>query len=93
MTGRMLCFGNITVMGVILSYRDPASVPRGSGYNPVPPEVGERVHERLTELLRAGRIRPLVGKAVDFTALPDALEEMEARSTIGRVVIHWPPAR
>jgi NADPH2:quinone reductase len=92
-TGRMLCFGNIAVMGVILSYRDPALVPRGSGYNPVPPEVGEQVHAHVTALFRAGRIRPLVGKTVRYRDLPGALDEMEGRSTIGRVVIHWPPAK
>jgi NADPH2:quinone reductase len=88
-TGRMLCFGNISVMGVILSYRDPASVPPGAGYNPVPREVGLQVHDRVTELLRAGRIRPLVGKTVSYRELPDALGEMEARATIGRTVVRW----
>jgi len=85
--GRTLCFGNISLMGVILSYRDPKAVPPGSGFNPTPPEVGQQVHERLVEMLRAGRIRPLVGKTVPFVDLPAALDQMEDRATIGRVVI------
>ena len=85
-TGRMLCFGNISVMGVILSYRDPRRC-RPGGVQPVPREVGLQVHDRVTELLAAGRIRPLVGKTVSFRELPDALEEMEDRATIGRVVV------
>ncbi|HEX7095835.1 MAG TPA: NADPH:quinone oxidoreductase family protein [Acidimicrobiales bacterium] len=88
-TGRMLCFGNISVMGVILSYRDPASVPRGTGYNPVPREVGEALHEHLTGMLRAGQIRPFVGKTVGFEQLPAALDEMEDRATVGRTVVRW----
>jgi NADPH2:quinone reductase len=85
-TGRTLCFGNISLMGVILSYRDGAS-PAGSGYNPVPRDVGDQIHGALVELLRAGRIQSLVGKTVAFEDLPHALDEMEERSTIGRVVV------
>lgn len=87
-TGRMLCFGNITVMGVILSYR-AAPMPVGTGYNPVPRSVGEAVHEHLVELLRAGHIRPMVGGTVPYTELPAALDAMEARATIGRTVVRW----
>lgn len=85
--GRTLCFGNISLMGVILSYRDPASMPRGSGFNPTPPEVGDEIQDRLVGLLRDGRIRPLVGKTVPFEALPRALDDMEDRTTVGRVVV------
>jgi NADPH2:quinone reductase len=85
--GRTLCFGNISLVGVILSYRDPAQTPPGSGFNPTPPEIGRQVHERLVELLREGRIRPIVGKTVPFEELPEALEEMEDRVTTGRVVV------
>ena len=35
--GRTLCFGNISLLGVILSYRDPAVVSPGSGFNPTRP--------------------------------------------------------
>jgi len=86
-TGRMLCFGNISIVGVLLSYQDPATVPRGVGYNPMPREVGERVNKALVELLDAGRIRPLVSKVVPFEHLPSALEEMGNRATMGRVVV------
>ncbi len=85
-SGRTLCFGNISLMGVLLAYLE-SSVSPGSGFNPTPREVGDQVHAHLVELLRAGRIRPLVGKTVPFEDLPTALEEMEDRSTIGRVVV------
>lgn len=86
-TGRTLCFGNISLVGVILSYGDPADVPPGTGYHPVPRAVGEAVQAHLLELLAAGQIRPLVGSVVPFDALPGALEEMEDRTTVGRVVV------
>lgn len=86
-SGRMFCFGNISVMGVILSYHDPASLPPGTGYNPFPPEVGRRVNNTVCGLLQAGMIKPVVGKTVAFDDLPQALDEMEERTTIGRVVV------
>ncbi|MCU1389009.1 MAG: alcohol dehydrogenase [Ilumatobacteraceae bacterium] len=86
-TGRTFCFGNLSVMGVILSYQDPATVPRGYGYNPFPPEVGRRVNDSLVALLEAGTIHPVVGKTVAFEALPEALAEMAQRTTMGRIVV------
>lgn len=95
-SGRMLCFGNFDIVGVILAYRgdDPAPpalerllpvpVPR---FNAPPPGTGARVQTHLLELLAAGKIRPLVGQTMPFDQLPQALEDMESRSTIGRVVI------
>jgi NADPH2:quinone reductase len=86
-TGRTLCFGNISLMGVILTYGDPERAPRGAGFNPVPRVVGDQVQEHLLELLRAGSIRPIVGRTVAFDDLAVSLDEMEDRSTIGRVVV------
>ena len=82
LTGRMLCFGNFDVLGVILAYLDdditpspdwpmPVPVPR---FNPPPASVGRQVHADLLDLLDAGAIRPLVGEVVPFTDLPQALD-------------------
>lgn len=95
LTGRMLCFGNFDVLGVILSYvepevapyvtdRAPVPVPR---FNPPTTDIGRRVHEHLLELLDAGAIRPVVGDVVPFDRLPQALDAMEDRATTGRVVV------
>ncbi|HQV58770.1 MAG TPA: zinc-binding dehydrogenase [Ilumatobacteraceae bacterium] len=86
-TGRQLCFGNISVLGVILTYGDPAAVPLGSGFNPVPRTVGDQVQAELVELLRSGSIRPLIGEVIDFADVPRRLEAMEDRTTTGRVVV------
>jgi NADPH:quinone reductase len=88
--GRTLCFGNISILGVLLSYMDPGLVPPGSGYNPTPRDTGLRIHDELIRLWRAGQIRPLVGAVEPFEELPAALERMEDRSTVGRVVILRP---
>jgi NADPH2:quinone reductase len=94
-SGRMLCFGNFDVLGVILAYLDddirpspdwplPGGPPR---FNPPPASQGRQVHADLVGLLDAGKIRPLVGAVVPFEDLPRALDRMEARATTGRVVI------
>ncbi len=94
-SGRMLCFGNFDILGVILAYRDssigldvqfpmPVPVPR---FNSPPAEQGRQVQAHLLELLDAGAIRPVVGERVAFEQLPQGLEAMEARTTIGRIVV------
>ena len=57
------------------------------GIQPTPPHIGDEVQAHLVELLAAGRIRPVVGGVVPFEQLPEALEEMEARTTMGRIVV------
>jgi NADPH2:quinone reductase len=84
--GRTLCFGQLSIMGVILSYSS-TPMAAGLGYNPVPREVGDRVQAHLLELLAAGQIKPLIGRTVPFEELPAALDAMEDRATIGRIVI------
>jgi NADPH2:quinone reductase len=87
-TPRRLCFGNFSVNGVLLSYaRDPLGIRRATGFNVTPRAVGDAVQARLVELLERGEIRPIVGREVDFMDLPAALDAMEDRSTMGRVVV------
>jgi len=94
-SGRALCFGNFDLVGVILSYVDDALAPHVTPYAPVPvprfnpptSTVGQRVHAQLLALLARRAIRPIVGQRVPFTGLAEALEAMEARSTMGRIVV------
>ena len=62
----------------------PVPVPR---FNPPTTDIGRQVQERLVEMLAAGTIHPVVGATVPFEGLPVALEEMEARRTVGRTVV------
>lgn len=87
-TPRQLCFGNLSVGGVMLSYTSfPEAARSGTGFNIVPRSVGEEIHRRLTDLLDEGRIAPVVSAVVPFAALPMALDAMEDRRTTGRVVV------
>ena len=94
-SGRALCFGNFDLLGVILAYVEPELVPYVGDFVPVPvprfnpptTDIGRRVQERLVEMLAAGTIHPVVGATVPFEGLALALEEMEARRTVGRTVV------
>jgi NADPH:quinone reductase len=94
-SGRALCFGNFDLVGVILAYVDDELIPHVSSSVPVPiprfnppsTQIGRQVQRHLLELLAAGTIRPIVGSVVPFERLPNALEDMESRRTVGRVVV------
>jgi len=87
-TPRALCFGNVSIGGVLLSYRnDAAMTKRATGFNVVPRSVGEDIQRSLESLLDAGKIRPIIGRTVDFADLPAALDDMEDRKTVGRTVV------
>ncbi len=94
-SGRVLCFGNFDIFGVILADVDPAVVPYVSSFVPVPvsrfnpqtTDVGMQVHAHLLQLLTRGTIRPIVGRTVPFDGLAQALDDMESRATMGRTVV------
>ena len=59
-----------------------------------PPEEMHRMHvesqAHLTALLADGHYRPVVGRVVDFDEVPDAVADLAARLTTGRVVVRLP---
>lgn len=87
-TPRQLCFGNLSVGGVMLSYTSfPDAARAASGFNIAPRSIGDEIHAELLGLLDEGRIAPVVSEVVAFEELPRALDAMEQRRTIGRVVV------
>lgn len=85
---RPLLFANASVVGVMLAYA-PEDAPQLAGLGLLPRSVGEGVQTRLVELLEAGAIRPVVGRTAPAEALPQELERMERRETMGRTVLEW----
>lgn len=87
---RPLLFGNFSLCGIMLSYRrDPLAIRRASGVNCLPRSLGDQVHEHVVALLDEGKVRPLVGHTASWRELPDQLERMRERRTMGRTVIDW----
>ena len=86
---RRLMMGNFKFCGVMMSYAPPPMVgmlKQAMGWNVIPNSVGETIQRRIVELVEAGRVRAVVGKQIGFEDLPQAIEDMAARGTTGRVV-------
>ena len=84
---RKLSMANMTVMGVLLAYLDTPRDFRRFGINGFPPDVGQRVHEHLLQLVAAGSIRPVIGRTISLDEVGAALEDHAARRTSGRTVV------
>jgi NADPH2:quinone reductase len=89
-TPRPILFGNFSVGGVMLGYREGAT--KLGGMNLLPRALGEHVQSEIVQLLGAGRVRPIVGRVASYRELPDELERLESRTTTGRSVLHWATA-
>ena len=84
----MLC--NLKLCGVMLNYADPAMVgmlKTVMGWNVASIELGRRIHGEIIELVRAGKVRPVIGRTVPFEDAPSALAAMADRETVGRTIV------
>ena len=87
---RRIAAGNFKLCGVLLSYSDAdraALVKSMMGWNLPSNELGRQINERILDMVRAQRIRPVVGKTVEFADLPAAMEAMANRETVGRTIV------
>jgi len=91
MTGqplRMASIGNISIVGVLCAYVDELDPGmRRFGFNPMPRSVGDEVHADLMRLVAQGEVKPHVGRRVSMEEAGAALDEHEARRSIGRTVV------
>jgi NADPH2:quinone reductase len=84
----MACIGNIDIVGVMLAWVtavDPGM--RRFGFNPFGRDVADEIHADLLRLAAEGKIRPVIGRRVAMHEAGQALDEHEARRTIGRTVV------
>ncbi len=88
LTPRAMAYGNFSLCGVCLVYvNDPLGVRRTLGFNWPGRGDGQKAHAKILELIRSGRIHPAVSRELEFDDIPSALEEMEQRRTMGRLVV------
>ena len=88
LTPRAMAYGNFSLCGVCLVYvNDPLGVRRTMGFNWPGRSEGQRAHATILELIRTGQIHPAVTRELEFGEVPSALEEMEQRRTMGRLVV------
>lgn len=83
-----MVYGNFSLVGVAHLYSDdPVAHWRRSGMRPSPRAHGRTVHAEILRLIEEDRIRPVIGRRIAFTEIPQALTAMEARETHGKVVV------
>jgi NADPH:quinone reductase len=91
MTGRplrMACIGNIDIVAVMLAWVDTVDPGmRRFGFNPFGRDVADTIHADLLRLAKDGKIRPVVGRRVTMEEAGIALDEHEARRSLGRTVV------
>jgi NADPH2:quinone reductase len=91
MTGRplrMACIGNIDIVCVMLAWLDEVDPGmRRFGFNPFGREVADEVHSQLLTLVAEDRVRPFVGRRVTMEQAGSALDDHEARRSLGRTVV------
>ena len=87
-TPRAMAYGNFSLCGVCLVYvTDPLGTRRTLGFNWPSRSEGQAAHETILEMIRTGSITPFVGREIAFADIPEALEAMERRETVGRLVV------
>ena len=87
-TPRAMAYGNFSLCGVCLVYvLDPVGTRRTLGFNWPSRSEGQTAHARILEMIRTGAITPFVGRELSFADIPEALEAMERRETVGRLVV------
>lgn len=96
MTGRPLrlaCIGNIDIVAVMLAWVDSVDPGmRRFGFNPFGRAVADEIHDDLRRLVTKGVIKPVVGRRVGMQEAGQALDEHEARRSLGRTVVEIAPA-
>lgn len=87
---RRIALSNAKLCGVLLSYGDAerqAMMKGLLGWNLAPDRLGVEITRTIVEMVKAGRIRPVVGRVVEFEDVPAACEAMGNRETVGRTIV------
>ena len=86
---RRVAIGNFKLCGVLLAYMpdDLAKMlKRGMGWNFASDRLGERITREIVALVLAKKVKPIVGRVVEFDEIPTAIEAMANRETVGRTI-------
>ena len=87
---RQLAVGNFKLCGVLLAYAPDGMakmLKKSMGWNLASDALGERITREIVELVLAKQIRPVIGRVVEFTELPAAIDAMANRRTVGRTIV------
>jgi NADPH2:quinone reductase len=86
---RRLALSNISLCAVMLAYADEAMsdfLKDGMGWNFVPAALGEKINSIIVSLVQNGEIKPAIGRVIDFEDIPQTLQDLGDRKTVGKIV-------
>jgi len=87
---RRIAAGNFKLCGVLLSYADAERqnmLKAATGWNFPSNELGAQIMRTIVDMVKAKRVRAVVGHVVEFDEIPAAIEAMANRATVGRTVV------
>ena len=84
-------YGNFDLVGICFAYVDSPRTTRPFGMNFLSTAQGVDIWNRILQLARAGTIRPVIGRQIEFAEVPVELEALERRETTGRTVVRTHP--
>jgi NADPH2:quinone reductase len=87
---RRLAVGNFKLCGVLMAYAPPPlaqMMKKGMGWNFAPAALGEKIMREVVDLVQAKKVKPVIGRVVEFDEFPAAIDLMANRKTIGRVIV------
>jgi NADPH:quinone reductase len=86
---RRVALGNFKLCGVLLAYVPDElgrMLKKSMGWNFVSDRLGEKITQQVVDLVLAKRVKPVVGRVVEFEEIPAAIEAMANRQTVGRTI-------
>jgi NADPH2:quinone reductase len=87
---RRIAMGNFKLCGVLLSYADAERqkmMKEMLGWNLPSDALGVEITRNIVEMVKAKRVRAVVGSVVEFEDVPEAIEAMANRETVGRTIV------
>jgi NADPH2:quinone reductase len=87
---RRIALANIKLCGVLLNYAGDDMIDllkTAMGWNVAPTALGERIMADIVERVRRGAVKPVVGSVVAFEELPELIDAMANRRTVGRAIV------
>jgi len=87
---RRVAMGNFKLCGVLLSYADAERqkmMKELLGWNLPSDALGVEITRNIVEMVKAKRVRAVVGSVVEFEDVPEAIEAMANRETVGRTIV------
>ena len=83
-------YGNFDLVGICFAFVDSPRTTRPFGMNFLSTAQGVDMWSRIMHLARAGAVRPVIGREIEFAEVPVALGALERRDTTGRTVVRMP---